>query len=70
MLPECLMNIFQRKSSMENYKKENTPMVVRRNDRRTPSKPPLNTSTNQQSWEQIAQDHAKRLGLIKRGAGE
>ena len=40
MLPECLMNVSQRKSSVENYKLENAPMVVRRSDTRTPSKPP------------------------------
>ena len=44
-----LMNTCQRKSSMENYKLENAPMVVRRSDTRTPSKPPLKTSTYQQS---------------------
>ena len=49
MLPECLMNVCQRKCSMENYKLENAPMVVRRSDTRTPSKPPLKTSTYQQS---------------------
>ena len=48
MLPECLMNVCQRKSSMENYKSENAPMVVRRSGTRTPSKPPLKTSTYQQ----------------------
>ena len=45
-------------------------MVVRRIDTRTPSKPPLKTSTYQQSWEQNAQDCTKWQGLIKRGAGE
>ena len=45
----CLMNVCQRKSSRENYKLENAPMVVRRSDTRTPSKPPLKTSTYQQS---------------------
>ena len=70
MLPECLMNVSQRKSSMENYKLENAPMVVRRSDTRTPSKPRLKTSTCQQSWEQIAQDRTKWRGLIRRGAGE
>ena len=45
-------------------------MVVRRSDKMTPSKPPLKTSTYQQSWEQIAQDRTKWRGLIKRGAGE
>ena len=33
-----------KKSSMENYKLENAPMVVRQSDTRTPSKPPLKTS--------------------------
>ena len=70
MLPECLMNVCQRKSSMENYKLENAPMVVRRSNTRTPSKTPLKTSTHQQSWEQIAQDRTKWRGLIRRGAGE
>ena len=72
MLAECLMNVCQRKSSMENYKSENAPMVVRRSDTRTPSKPPLKTSIYQMSHgnEQIAQDRAKCRGLIKMGAGE
>ena len=73
MLPECLMNVCQRKSSMEIYKLENAPMVVRRSDTRVPSKPPLKTSTYKQtieSWEQIAQDRAKWRGLIRRVAGE
>ena len=38
-----------KKSSMENYKLENAPMVVRRSDTRTPSKPPLKISTYQQN---------------------
>ena len=49
MLPECLMNVRQRKSSVENYKLENAPMVVRRSDTSTPSKPPLKTKTYHQS---------------------
>ena len=49
MLPECLMNVCQRKSSVENYKSENAPMVVSRSDTRSPINPPLNTSTYQQS---------------------
>ena len=65
-----LMNVCQRKSSMENYKLEHAPMVVSRSDTRTPSKSPLKTSTYQQSWEQIAQDRTKWRGLISRGAGE
>ena len=69
MLPECLMNGCQSKSSMENYKLENAPMVVRRSDTRTPSKPPLKTSTYQQNHGNIAQDRTKWRGLIRRGAG-
>ena len=38
------INVCQRKSSMENYKLENAPMVVRRSDTRTPSKAPFKTS--------------------------
>ena len=46
----------QRKSSMENYKLENAPMLVRRSDTtlRTPSKPSLKTSTYYQSnWNRL-----------------
>ena len=50
-------HVCQRKSSMENFKLENAPMVVRRRDTRTPSKPPLKTSTYQQS-------HGNRLHKI------
>ena len=49
MLPGCLRNVCQRKSSMENYKRANAPMVVRRCDTKIPSKPPSRTSTYQQS---------------------
>ena len=59
--PECLMNVCQRKFSMEHYKLENAPMVVRRSDIRTPSKTPLKTSAYQQSWEQIAQDRSSGI---------
>ena len=41
----------QIKSSMENYKSENAPMVVRRSDIRTLSKPALKTLTYQQGRE-------------------
>ena len=58
MLPECLMNVCQRISSKENYKLENAPMVVRRSDTSTLSKPPLKTSTYQQS-------HGNRLHRIE-----
>ena len=71
MLPKSLKNVCQRKSSMENYKWESVPMVVRRSNTRTPSKPPLKDfNIPTESWEQIAQDRTKWRGLIKRGAGE
>ena len=58
-------------TSMESYKLENAPMVVRRSDTKTPSKPPLRTrNITTELWEQIAQDWAKCWGLIRRGAGE
>ena len=68
-LPECLMKVFkENQSSVENYKLENDPMVVRRNDTRTHSKPPLKTSTYQE--EQIVQDRTKWRGRIRKRAGE
>ena len=70
MLPECLMNVCQRKSSMDNYMLENAPMVVRGSESRIPSKPPLKSLTYQQSWEKIAQDQTKWRGLIRKGASE
>ena len=72
MLPECLMNVCQRKSFMESYKSGNAPMVVRRSDTRAPSKPPLKTLTYQQSRgnKLHMQDRAKWRGLIRRGAGK
>ena len=45
-------------------------MVVRKSDTKTPSNPPLKTSTYTESWEKIAQDRAKWRGLIRRGAAE
>ena len=50
---KCLMNVCQRKSSLENYKSVKAPMVVRRSDTKTPSKPPLKTSTYQQSGNRL-----------------
>ena len=41
-------DICQRKCSMENYKWANAPMVFRRSDIKTPSKPPARISTFQQ----------------------
>ena len=60
------MNVCQRKSSLKSYKWENTPMVVRRSNTRTPSKPPLKTSTYQQSrGNRIEQsDDASLEGLL------
>ena len=48
----------------------NAPMVVRKGDTITSSKPPLRTNIPIESWEQIAQDRAKWRGFIRRGAGE
>ena len=69
MLPECLMNVCQSKSSMEDYKLENAPMVVRR-DTRTPSTPPLRL---QHTNRVVGTDYTgsnKWRGLIRRGASE
>ena len=49
MLLECLINVFQRNTSMENYKWENAPIVARRSDTRTLSKSPKKSSTYKQS---------------------
>ena len=69
MLPECLMNICQRKSSMENYKWENAPVVVEAIQGHTKgSLKDSNIPT--ELWKQIAQDRAKWRGLIRRGSGE
>ena len=70
MLPECLMNVCQRKSSMEHYKLENAPMVVRRSDTRIPKASLKDFNIPTESWEQIAQDRTKWRGLVRRGAGE
>ena len=45
-------------------------MVVRRSDTRTPSKPPLKTSTYKQSHVNRLHKIVQWQGLIKRGAGE
>ena len=49
MLPGYLRNVCQRNSSMENWKWANAPMMFRRSDTKTPSKPPSKISTFQQS---------------------
>ena len=59
MLPECLMNVCQRKSSIENYKLENTS----RGGQKKQYKDTLKASFKDfniptESWEQIAQDQA------------
>ena len=63
MLPECLMNVCQRKSSMENYKLEK-----RYKDTLKASLKDVNIPT--ESSEQIAQDRTKCCGLIRMDAGE
>ena len=62
MLLECLMNVCQRKSFMENYKSNNAHMVVGRSDIKTPSKPAFNIPT--EAWEQITQDRTKKRVLV------
>ena len=55
MLPECLRNVCQRKSSMENYKRANAPMVVRRSDTKDTLKASLKDfNIPTESREQIA----------------
>ena len=70
MLPECMMNVCQRKSSMENYvrKRSHGGQKKRYKDTLKASLKDLNIPT--ESWEQIAQDRTKWRGLIRRGAGE
>ena len=71
MLPECLMSVCQRKSSMENYKLEkrsNGGQKKRCKDTLKASLKDFNKPT--ESWEQIAQDRMKWRGLKRKGAGE
>ena len=71
MLPECLINVCQRKSSMENYKfgkRSHFGQKKRYKDTLKASLIDFNIPT--ESWEQIAQDRTKRRALIRRGAGE
>ena len=67
MLPEYLMNVCQRKSSMENYKWENGPHQTIQGHQQTSLKD-FNIPT--ESWEQFVQDPAKWRGLNRRAAGE
>ena len=64
---ECLMNVCQRKSSMENYKSRNAPMVIRRRDTRIPSKAHLVQHTNRVMGTDCT-GLSKWQGLIKMGA--
>ena len=71
MLLECLMNVCQRKSSMENYK-ENAPIhggqKKRYKDTLKASLKDFNIPT--ESREQIAQDGTNWRGFIRKAAGE
>ena len=70
MLPECLMNVCQRKSSMEKLqvgKRSHGGQKKRYKDTLKASLKNFNIPT--ESWEQIAQDRIKWLGIIRRGAG-
>ena len=72
MLPECLMNVCQRKSSMEKLqvgKCSHGGQKKRYKDTLKTSLKDFNIVPTG-SWEQIAQDRTKWRGLIKRGAGE
>ena len=72
MLPECLMNVCQRKSSMENalYVGKHSYGVQKKRykDILKASLKDFNIPT--ESWEQNAPDRLKWRGLIRRGAGE
>ena len=71
MLPECLMTVCQRKSSMENYKLEKRShggQKKRYKDTLKASLKDFNIPT--EPWEQIAQDRTKWQGFIRRGVGE
>ena len=70
MIPECPINVCQRKSSVENQvgKRSHGGQKKRYKDTLKASLKDFNIPT--ESWEQIAQDRTKWRGLIKRGAGE
>ena len=70
MLPECLMNVCQRKSSVENYvgKRSHGGQKKRYKDTLKASLKEFNIPT--ESSEQIAQDRTKWRGLIRKGAGK
>ena len=62
------MSDSQRKSSMENYRRESALKVSRRNATKTPSKPLKDFDIPIGSWEQTAQEQSKCRGLINKGA--
>ena len=68
MLLERLMSDFQRRSSMENYRRESALKLARRNATKTPSKPLKDFDIPMGSCERAAQERSKRRGLINKGA--
>ena len=62
------MSDFQRKSCMENYKRESALKVARRNTTEIPSKPLKDFDISIGSWELTAQERSKWRGLINKGA--
>ena len=71
MLPECLMNVCQRKilyGELQMGKRSHGGQKKRYKDTLKASLKDFNIPT--ESWEQIAQDGTKWRGLIRRGAGE
>ena len=70
MLSECLMNICQRKSSMENYVGKHSHGGQKKRYMDTLKASLKDFSIPTESLEQIAQDRTKWRGLIRRGAGE
>ena len=70
MLPECLLNVCQRKSSMENQVGKRSHGGQKKRYKDTLKACLKNFNIPTESWDQIAQDRTKWRGLIKRGAGE
>ena len=67
---ECLMNVCQRKSSMENYVGKCSHGGQKKRYKDTPKASLKDFNIPTESWEQIAQARTKWRGLIRRGAGE
>ena len=63
MLPECLMNVYQRKFSMENYVGIYCHGGQKKRYKETLKASLKDLNIPKESWEQIAQDWAKRQGL-------